>query len=284
MSLKGLTQDIEILRSSYWDTLTQASAERKLLIVEGDDDKRVVEQLLEAVTPFWMTKVHVGAAGGRDKVLSKLKDNPEWYGLVDRDVWDDAQVTNQKATLPNLEVTRGWCIENHFCHPADLESALSLAQGTIEAEVDRVLDGWVGYGAIWWTLQRVREDIAARLPPSTLGHPIHDPCDLDQDARALRQGLQGYQALFSTRTVDTLIADIRARKSEMDALPVRDRIEQSLHGKRLFKEVIAHLLTRERPPDERAAWTPDKWRDQVASQWKTRWPAYLVAFANRLVT
>jgi hypothetical protein len=278
MSLKGLTQDIDVLRSSYWDMITQASAGRKLLLVEGDDDKRVVEQLLEAVTPFWTTKVHVGAAGDRDKVLRKLEAKPDWFGLVDRDVWDDAKVAEKKAQLPNLEVTRGWCIENHFCHPADVESALALDQGTIEAEIDQVLDGWIRYGSIWWTLQRVREDIAAKLPSSKLGHPIEAPCDLDQDARALRQGLQGYQALFGARTVDALIEEIRARKREVDALPARDRIEQGLHGKHLFKEVIARALSRVR--GQRNA---DDWRDHVAGQWQARWPAYLVAFAQRLV-
>ncbi len=278
MSLKGFTQGIGNLRSSYWDTITQASAGKTLLLVEGDDDKRVVEQLLEAVTPFWTTKAHVAAAGDRGKVLSKLEDNPDWFGLVDRDVWDDAQVAEKKALRPNLEVTRGWCIENHFCHPADLESAFALAPGTIQAEVDQVLDGWSRYGSIWWTLQRVREDIAARLPSSKLGHPVEAPCDLDQDARALRQGLQGYQALFGARTVDTLIEEIRARKSELDALPARDRIEQGLHGKRFFRAVIARALSRVRGPQN-----ADDWRDKIAGQWQKHWPVYLVDFAQRLV-
>lgn len=278
MSLKGLTQGIDNLRSSYWDTITQASAGRRLLLVEGDDDKRVVEQLLEAISPFWTTKAHVAAAGDRGKVLDKLTANRDWFGLVDRDVWDDAQVAAEKAQLPNLEVTRGWCIENHFCHPADVERALALDQGTIQAEVDRVVDGWIRYGSIWWTLQRVREDIAARLPSLKLGHPVEAPCDLDQDARALRQGLQGYQALFGARTVDTLIEEIRARKSELDALPARDRIEQGLHGKRFFREVIARALSRVRGPQN-----ADDWRDKVAGQWQAQWPAYLKDFAQRLV-
>jgi hypothetical protein len=278
MSQKGLDENIKNLRNSYWDTITQASAGRKLLLVEGDDDKRVVEQLLEAVTPFWATKVHVGAAGGRDKVLSQLKSNPTWFGLVDRDVWDDAQVAEKKKDRPNLEVTEGWCIENHFCHPAYVESALSLAQGAIAAKVDRVLDGWICYGSIWWTLQRAREDITARLPSSKLGHPVDDPCDLDKDARALRQGLQGYQALFGTRTVDALIDEIRVRKHGMDALSVHDRIEQGLHGKLLFEEVIAPALN-----PLLGQQNAGEWRDCVAGQWQKHWPSYLVTFAQRLV-
>lgn len=90
--------------------------------------------------------------------------------------------------------------------------------------------------------------------------------------------MQGYQALFGSRDVDALIADIRARKSTMDALPVRDRIEQGLHGKLLFKEVIARVLSRVR--GQRDA---DDWRDHVAGQWQARWPAYLLDFAQRLV-
>lgn len=278
MSLTRLNQDIHDLRSSYWDRITQASARKKLFLVEGDDDKRMVEPLLEAVTPLWETRVYVGVAGDRDKVLRKLEKNLDWFGLVDRDVWDDAQVADMKAKLPNLEVTRGWCIENHLCFPADVEKALALPEGTIQAEVDRVLDGWISYGAVWWTLQRVREGIMSGLPPSKLGHPVDYPCDLETDARTLREQLKNYPALFEAREVDALISEMRNRKRTMDALPIRDRIEQGVHGKQFFKEVIARLLNR--VIGQRDA---GDWRDHVAGQWTTRWPEYLVSFANRLV-
>lgn len=276
MSLKKLDQEINEQWGSYWDTMKKASIGKKLLIVEGEDDKTVVEQLLASVDRVWATKVHVGAAGGRAKVLSKLNDNPDWFGLVDRDVWDDAQVFKKKAALPKLVVTSGWCMENHFCHPVDVESALSLAPGTIQAELDQVLDNWLWYGAIRWTLQRVRDGI--NWPPSDLGHPIQNPCGQDVDARELRAQLQSSPGLFNPRDVEGLITAIRARKGELDALPDRDKIETGVHGKEFFNEVIVRALSRKRSQQHASVW-----RGEVAVQWQARWPAYLVAFAQRLV-
>ena len=117
---------------------------------------------------------------------------------------------------------------------------------------------------------------AAKLALSTLGHPIHAPCA--QDASTLRTTLQSYPGLFSSRDLDGLIDEIQARKREVDALSVRDRIETGVHGKEFFKEAIALALN-----SASGQASADAWRNRIAGTWKDRWPMYLVNFARRLV-
>lgn len=281
MSLNDLTREINVRWSSHWDTIINKSVKRglRLLLVEGDDDKIVVEHLLESVAPLeWEERVFVGAAGDRSKVLRKLEANPDWYGLIDRDVWDDGQVTAVKTRLPNLEVTSGWCIENHLCMPAEVESALSLPAGSIEADVSRTLDGWICYGAIWWTLQRMRDQFASTLPSSDLGHPKKDPCDPIRDEAALRARLEVLRANLVAMEIERVIGDIKARLGAISALPPQDRLESGIHGKLFFKEVIARALSQAVRQQDAG-----EWRAEVAGKWKTRWPGYLVNFVNRLL-
>ncbi|WP_437678883.1 hypothetical protein [Sorangium sp. So ce131] len=236
MSSRDVDRDIQRIREAHWDRILELSikARKRLLLVEGDDDKSVIEQLLESVDQLWVSRVYVGVAGDRDKVLRKLEKNPDWYGLVDRDVWDDEDIARKRAALPNLEVTEGWCLENHFCDPGALESALSLSAGAVQAVLDAELDGWLGYGAIWWTLQRLREGFSAVLPPSDLGHPQKDPCLPWRDEGAFLERLRPYGDRLRTMDVDRVVREIRARKTALDALAAGERLAKGVHGKRFF--------------------------------------------------
>lgn len=281
MSLNDLTKDINDRWRSHWDTIINKSVKRGLrpVLVEGDDDKIVVEHLLEAVAPLeWEERVVVGAAGDRTKVLRRLEANPDWYGLIDRDVWDDTQVVAVKQRLQNLEVTSGWCIENHLCLPAEVESALSLTAGSIETDISRTLDGWVCHGAIWWTLQRMRDYFASALPSSEFGHPMKDPCDPIRDEAALRSRLEVLRESLGAMEIESVIGRIHDRLQAVNALPPQDRLERGIHGKLFFREAVARALSQAvRQQDA------NRWRAEVAGKWKTRWPDYLVTFVKRLL-
>lgn len=68
--------------------------------MEGDDDKGVVEQLLESVDTLWPGKVYVGVAGDRDKVLRKLKEHPDWYGSWTETCGTTMRSTRRSGTCP----------------------------------------------------------------------------------------------------------------------------------------------------------------------------------------
>ncbi|EYF02594.1 DUF4435 domain-containing protein [Chondromyces apiculatus] len=280
MSSRDIAKLVGEAWGSHWDEIHNLSikAGKKLLLVEGDDDKDVVEQLFEQVEPLWMTKVHVGVAGDRGKVLRKLEKHPDWYGLVDRDVWDEADVQQQTSALPGLKVTEAWCIESYFCEPGLLETALGLPAGSVQQPITPQVDGWLCYGAIWWTLQRWRESFAAALPSSDFGHPAKDACHPVQDEPTLRKRLDGCQASLHSIPTDQIVAAIQARLREIDALAVAGKLEKGIHGKRFFKEVIVPALNK--ADSQREA---DEWRRIVAGKWKARWPADLQAFARDLV-
>lgn len=278
MSIRAISQSIQGAWGAHWDQIRQASRNRRLLLVEGDDDKAVVEELLRTRDPVWERAVYVAAAGDRDKVLNKLGRHPEIFGLVDRDVWDVGETAARVATSPNLLVTSGWCMENHFCDPNTLEAAFALPAGAIQASLAGVVAGWLSHGAIWWTLQRLRHRIGSAFPPVDFGHPDKDPCDAGGDAQVLRRRLDTYEALVKTSGTDSVVQAIRDRHREVMALPDPAKIEQGIHGKRFFVEAVAPMLGRLKGQNDAG-----QWRNLAARAWSGRWPTYLVRFAERLL-
>lgn len=134
---------------------------------------------------------------------------PTWYGLVDRDVWDDTEIKLLLDATPNLVITEGWCIESHFCDPGQLAPALSIPVADMRDVLEPALGGWLRYGAIWWGLQRTRQQLSMELPASDCGHPGKVPCP---DETALRAALARYEAARQSADVDRIVAEVDAHR------------------------------------------------------------------------
>jgi hypothetical protein len=265
-----------LLWDSHWRDIEQTRANKKLVLVEGDDDKLVVEALLRWRDPLFESKVYVGVAGDRTKVLNRLKKDPLCYGLVDRDTWDDADIRVVQATRPRLEVTRGWCIENHFCAPSVLAVTLSIDESMLRNAIDPLFSGWYRYGAIWRVVQRARVHLNESWPTSDCGHPIKDPC---LDELALRKRFASYAAVRPGVDVDNILKEVNQRIAAVAALPSeQERIDEAIHGKQFFKEVIAGALN-----DLLGQRDTETWRVRVADGLAQHWPQYLVDLADVLL-
>lgn len=277
--MRDVDQQIQEIYSKYWDELRQkVKLGQKLLLVEGDDDRVLVEQLLIQLDGLWTTKVVVAAAGGRDKVLKKLQDNPSWFGLVDRDTWDAGEVADHKAACPNLVVTEGWCLENDLCDAALLESLFSLTDKKLAA-INASLDAWISYGGIRWTLQRNRDGLGANMLPVTYGRPDRMAAE-PHDAASLLSAMavRTYDEKLQDATAAVLVRRIQARQEALAASTAAERLLKSVPGKEFFRAVVVQALNREMGQQPEA-----RWRPLIASKMAGRWPEYLMVLARQLL-
>jgi hypothetical protein len=272
--------DIDKRTSQLWDThwrdIEQARANKKLVLVEGDDDKLVLEALLRSRDPLFTSKVYVGVAGDRNRVLKRLQKYRDTYGLVDRDTWNDSDIVDAKSTRPMLRVTTGWCIENHFCMPNALSAALNIDLALLNREIAIAIPEWYRYCAIWWIVHRFRDDLLKSLPNADCGHPANDPCP---DEATLRARLGHYGSLLPNMAVDHIVAAVAQRERDVAAIAsVEERMEKAIHGKLFFKEVVVGVLNRQLRQRDTASW-----RVEIAERLGNQWPAYLVQFADELL-
>lgn len=250
--MKALEPHIQALHSRYWDGEKESARGKQVLLVEGDDDREVVEELLLQRRVTWQTKVRVVVAGGRKRVLERRDIFPHAHMLVDRDTWTDAECP------PDVYVTAGWCLENLFLEPEFLHAF----DPQIATTVAEAREPWVRAGALWWTLQRARE--AHQDWQTALGWTYGAPRDdLDlSSATTVRESLATKipQHLQDAVSLDlAILADAYDRRlQQVLALPEPQQWQRGVHGKEAFRRLLHPLL--------QAAHGPRNWRALLAGK------------------
>lgn len=239
-----LDRDVQSVHERYWENQKLAAGVKSVLLVEGDDDRDVVETFLQRRSPSFATRVRVVPAGGRARVLARLHTtfpratHPNAYGLVDRDTWTDDEVAAHKSMEPRLFVTEGWCLENAFFGL----DALRRCNPGVEVHVSAQREPWVRAGALWWALQRMR-DAQQRWQDAldwTYGalRPDLDLGSAEALAESLKQRISDDLRQSAALDVEVVAEAFAARRDHMLALTESQQWQIGVHGKRAFKELL----------------------------------------------
>lgn len=239
--MKDLDRTVQHLHQRYWDDELQASRNKSVVLVEGDDDRDLLEEVLRRRRTTWSTRIRVVVAGGRTRVLERGRTTfPDALMLVDRDTWTDAEVADHAND--RVLVTAGWCLENLFLDP----DFLRAYDPDIAADIAAARDPWLRAGALWWTLQRAREaqNNWQQALGWTYGLP-RDDLDLrsadavrDTLARKLPEPLRDEARL----DIDDLAARFDRRLQTMLALPEPEQWRLGVHGKEAFRHLLHPAL------------------------------------------
>jgi hypothetical protein len=183
-----------------------ASAIKRVLLVEGPDDKAIYAKWLERLAHpgLFSATVEVldgggkGEGGGKSVVLKALEwlrdhgGNPiRVFGLVDRDEWDATMIQQQVNQLPQLRVCPDrHAIESFFCDPNEFIPALTAhnaawaaAGGLIRNHIAHQLANYVDHRALLTTTDRVKNRLLEQGYPGHFANTIPIPADLDIQQR-----------------------------------------------------------------------------------------------------
>lgn len=239
--MRAVDEQINRLRDSYWEEETRAAANKTVVLVEGDDDKRVLEALLRRRSRTFETRVRVVAAGGRKQVLAAASRFPRSpvHLLVDRDTWTEQDIAQHAR--PELYVTAGWCLENLFLEPAFLHAYDPRVATAIAA----ARESWVRAGAFWWTLQRMRE--RQQRWHEALGgvfgapHPSLAVGTAHELTVALSKLLNAADLADADLDLASFARDYERCLAELLALPEAEQWRH-VHGKTAFKLLLVPTL------------------------------------------
>ena len=242
--MKALDPKIQELHQTYWENEREAARGKMVVLVEGDDDRDMLDAIFRQRRKTWETRVRIVVAGGRQRVIERMKSTfPAACGLVDRDTWTDEEVLlEQRKNQDRLFVTTGWCMENVFFDPPWLKAHYPDVLQVAERQRER----WVRAGALWWTLQRARE--AQQRWQDALAWSYGAPRD-DLDlgsAPALVDSLRRRipdDVRDGARLDLEAIADGFARRcDDILALSEAEQWRLGVHGKRAFGDLLLPAL------------------------------------------
>lgn len=225
---------------------TKITEGKRALIVEGKTDELVFTQLLKKVDPQWETNWVLAEVGGKRNVVEILSKQSDWLGIVDRDEWDDAQLSQRQQQLPNLLVLPRFCIENYLVVPSELLHGLPLKQrtklpreseeaiGAIASSITAALDSWIHFGAAWAIINPLWDEL--RL--LGFNRDLLDPQQVITEQGFLTHCQRWYEHLDPA----LLLQRYQNKLSEIRQLSVDDQLRTIVHGKKFYKDVVTPVF------------------------------------------
>jgi hypothetical protein len=234
----------------------------KVLVVEGEDDKLFIEAMLDKVAPgTWPGDWTIGAANGKNKVLSILRDQPGWWGLLDRDEWTSQEISNQQALFPGrLFFLPRYCMESYFIFPAEVWQSLPARQNDVadgltalETAIHTGLPGWLRHGCLWHAVNPLQEGLRA------LGFKdaLLDHANAQNDA-VIRQTLQDWHQFLDPEKVE---AQFQANLTTAFSSSIPEQFTTWVHGKKFFEQHVVPALNELLGQDSSDKWLTELRKD-----------------------
>jgi len=221
---------------------TKITEGKRALIVEGKTDELVFTQLLKKVDPQWETRWVLAEVGGKRNVVEILSKQPTWLGIVDRDEWDNAQLSQRQQQLPNLLVLPRFCIENYLTVPDELWHCLpqkqkaKLPEGrgaaiqSITVPIAENLERWVQFGALWAIINPLWDELLLL----GFNRDLLDP-ELVVDEQRFRAQCANWHSHLEPQG---LWQRYQEKLTAIQAQTNDENLRTIVHGKKFFKAVV----------------------------------------------
>ncbi len=218
------------------------ATDRRVLIVEGSDDKQALEVLLDRINANWTQMWAVDVAGNKNQALAIAKKVPTWLVLVDKDEWTVQQIETAQAEFVNLHVLPRFCIESYLVDPAELWLALvpqkqaQIANGLqgLAALLLADLPSWRRHAARWTVIN----PLWAKLRALGFKEDILRTRNFPDDAEVAAT-LEQWDCLIDAPAI---LAAIEVALAELEGQSDSIFLHQHLYAKNFFPEVVCHGL------------------------------------------
>lgn len=226
---------------SWLKNLEAQAGGKRVLLVEGNIDTRILAYFLTQISSDWNMQFVMLPAGRKSRVIEGVQTHhPEWAGVIDTDEWPPDEV--RRVLLPDSRVSTlpRFCLENYFCLPVEIWPAIPPAQRK-DMEFDAFarpilahLPDWVAHGAMWRVMRRTRKNLL---------HHRGFPAELDQapvtDLGKIRSILTSWHEQLDP---DRIIAEYQQELAKTEEQTANDQLATYIHGKKFFHRVIVPTL------------------------------------------
>lgn len=248
---------------------------KRVLLVEGIDDKLTLQILLDRFHSGWERGWAVEVAGKKSMVLEILRLEPGWLGLVDKDEWDVAEQQRQRNALPNLLVLPRFCMESYLVIPAELWQAIPpVRQGGVQGGFDqfqtrmtRDVQRYVRHGVLWHVVTPLWSGLRARGFKEVLASDSLQCVEAVQDDGEIQRVLREWDEYLNP---DVLFAAFQNSLRQVNTMPILDQMTGWVHGKTFWREVINPGM------NEFFGQMPEKNRRRKIIEHLPQWPADLL--------
>ena len=223
--------------------LEDQSGGKPVLVVEGNIDVSLLSRFLTQVSPGWETQFVMGSATRKSRVIEAIRDyHPEWAGIIDTDEWPPNQVPEALKDTPTVKPLPRFCLENYFCIPQEIWTALPENQRqTLDNDPSRLqepilakLSDWVAHGAMWRVIRKRRKGLLYESSFSA---------ELDRSPVTDLSEIRNILTIWHDHlNPDQIIAKYQAELNDAIKLSSIEQLKSYIHGKKFFRQVVTPNL------------------------------------------
>lgn len=223
------------------------SQPKRVFLVEGADDKAALRILFERFAPGWEQHWAIAEAGNKRQLLELLALEPEWLGLVDRDEWDQATISNRMAEQQNLMVLSRFCLENYLINPSELWQAVPPmrqaevpgGEAALRGEIEGYLTHYRRHGALWKVVTPLWSGLRALGFKEALAS--EESVSTAQDTAAIKRILSEWDALLDPARI---FCDFEEQLRVAEASTIDLQYSCWVHGKIFWQAVVNPAMNR----------------------------------------
>jgi len=220
------------------------ATDKKVLLVEGNDDVSAFRQLLDRQAPGWESQWALAEAGNKRQALDMASLVPDWLVLVDRDEWSANEVKEFQQQHANLFVLPRFCLESYLVDPAELWQALPLIQqkripagvSEVETKVLANLDDWRRHAALWHVINPLWSGLRALGFKDSLLQTQKIPNDAE-----LERTLKSWSEFVDHKRI---LDEVHVALGNMKVQSTDDFLHHSVYAKDFYPQVVHTALDR----------------------------------------
>jgi hypothetical protein len=227
-----------------WNTILRPGM--RGVVVEGPDDKRIIEAFLDAGTRIglwdnWTLSLRIEVAGNFEKVIRELSDSANAgvvWGIVDRDWRTSTEVSQLQLQYPQLLFLPRIMIDNFYVDPDELLDLLpptqrsGIDESLFRSQIERYLAEWIKHGALSRVLY---ENGAHQFCRGNTGYPKRLIDTLITDEQQIATILDQWRTQLDSQIV---LSNFRTRISDFQQYPRHEQYRSCINGKIFFNQVI----------------------------------------------
>lgn len=223
-------------------TEQNCAAGRRILVVEGSDDVKAFQALLDRKNAGWARSWAVVDAGNKKQALEIAEREAEWLILVDRDEWSPDQLSVHQGKHQNICVLPRFCLESYLVDYNELWQALGAFQQEkipngkegLAKQLQAKLSDWKSHAARWQVINPLWSSLRALGFKENILRTEDFP-----DQTELAATLAHWNRLIDDKKI---LADIEVAMQIINQQPEAVFLHHSLYAKSFFPQVVVRGL------------------------------------------
>lgn len=218
---------------------------KRALLLEGRDDAALFRILLSReFGPGWENDWALADCGNKRIVTDILAEETDWFGIVDRDEWNEAVLAEMQAEIPNLFILPRFCLESYAVNPDELWTAIRPSlrgrvpdgREGLKREILDNIDQWLRHGVLWSEINPLWSGLRALgFKEKLLGFEVA------QDDDQIRETLEEWHDHLDP---DRIFQGFSEKLTRVGDLSMEDKLLRWVHGKYFFLDHVHPILNR----------------------------------------